>query len=88
MNFFIRLHVLHHSIEFLVEFGVGHRLVALVIKLPCQYCSDVLVLGLVGMMSWSGPMQIDLHICFNGNVFGWSDDGHVDVVVPLILMAW
>ncbi|KAH0903435.1 hypothetical protein HID58_042938, partial [Brassica napus] len=26
--------------------------------------------------------------CFNGHVFGLNEDGHVDVVVPLILMAW
>ena len=51
MIFFIGLHVLHRSIRFLVEFGIGRRFVAWAIKLPCQYCSDVLMLGLVGMMS-------------------------------------
>ncbi|KAF3590486.1 hypothetical protein DY000_02021832 [Brassica cretica] len=51
MIFFIGLHVLHRSIRFLVEFGIGRRLVAWAIKLPCPYCSDVLMLGLVGMMS-------------------------------------
>ncbi|KAH0898780.1 hypothetical protein HID58_048348 [Brassica napus] len=35
-----------------------------------------------------GLDQIDLQTCFNGHVFGLSEDGHVDVVVPLILMAW
>ncbi|KAF3580158.1 hypothetical protein DY000_02031510 [Brassica cretica] len=57
MIFFIGLHVLHRSIRLLVEFGIGRRLVAGAIKLPCQYCSDVLMLdetflpwwGLVGI---------------------------------------
>ncbi|KAF3505587.1 hypothetical protein F2Q69_00005988 [Brassica cretica] len=31
---------------------------------------------------------IDLLTCFNGHVFGLSEDGHVDVVVPLIPMTW
>ncbi|KAH0898838.1 LOW QUALITY PROTEIN: hypothetical protein HID58_048406, partial [Brassica napus] len=31
---------------------------------------------------------IDSHTCFNGHVFGLSEDGHVDVVVPLMSMAW
>ncbi|WZZ14773.1 hypothetical protein YC2023_107862 [Brassica napus] len=38
-----------------IFFPNRHRLVASVIKLPCQYCSDVLVLGLVGMMSCCTP---------------------------------
>ncbi|KAH0883831.1 hypothetical protein HID58_059927 [Brassica napus] len=35
-----------------------------------------------------GLDQIDLQTCFNGHVFGLSEDGRVDVVVPLIPMAW
>ncbi|KAF3512728.1 hypothetical protein F2Q69_00006459 [Brassica cretica] len=35
MVFFIGLRELHRSIKFLVEFGVGRRLVAWAIKLPC-----------------------------------------------------
>ncbi|KAF3545662.1 hypothetical protein DY000_02007163 [Brassica cretica] len=36
MVFFIGLRELHRSIKFLVEFGVGRRLVAWAIKLPCR----------------------------------------------------
>ncbi|KAF3501424.1 hypothetical protein F2Q69_00043187 [Brassica cretica] len=35
MVFFIGLRELHRSIKFLIEFGVGRRLVAWAIKLPC-----------------------------------------------------
>ncbi|KAF2531304.1 hypothetical protein F2Q70_00031878 [Brassica cretica] len=34
--FFIGLRELYHSIKFLVKFGVGRRLVAWAIKLPCR----------------------------------------------------
>ncbi|KAF3502039.1 hypothetical protein F2Q69_00042345 [Brassica cretica] len=41
----------------------------------------------MGMWSWPGRMYIDLQTCFNGHVFGLSEDGHMDVILPSILMA-
>ncbi|KAF2586529.1 hypothetical protein F2Q70_00036197 [Brassica cretica] len=32
--------------------------------------------------------RIDLQTCFNGHVFGLSEDDHMDVVILRILMAW
>ncbi|KAF3514014.1 hypothetical protein F2Q69_00006306 [Brassica cretica] len=70
MVFFIGLRELHRSIKFLVEFGVGHRIISLATKLPCRQCSDVLVLSVKGSatfvplipMTWKWIIRKNHHI--------------------------
>ncbi|KAF3536127.1 hypothetical protein F2Q69_00021408 [Brassica cretica] len=42
----------------------------------------------VGRRIVARVFKLPYRICFNGHVFGLSEDGHMDVVVPLIPMAW
>ncbi|KAF3530076.1 hypothetical protein DY000_02040900 [Brassica cretica] len=64
----------------------GHQNL-LSIVLGCTCARSERIHSLIGDV-WSGEWAIDLQTCFNGHVFGLSEDDHMDVVILRILMAW
>ncbi|KAL0875976.1 hypothetical protein Bca101_025681 [Brassica carinata] len=62
----------HRGIKLFVE--LGRRLVAWAIKLPCQYCSEVLVLGLSEFgQKFDGEAG---NVCIKGDAYAQSSDAY------------